>query len=111
MKFATFIITICLLIVAISCGAIEKSLPSAKSKSCKQWQIELGYQESALIQLPHESDCRIFYECQNGMFFAKQCPKNLHFNPYLKVCDYLDTPCITFAQYDSYPNHQQFRRT
>ncbi|GIY49226.1 hypothetical protein CEXT_303411 [Caerostris extrusa] len=37
---------------------------------------------------PHGIDCTLFYVCRNGKAILKQCPKNLHFNRHLSVCDY-----------------------
>ena len=33
-------------------------------------------------------DCESFYQCANGITYWKHCPKGLHFNPKIQVCDY-----------------------
>ncbi|XP_077288695.1 uncharacterized protein LOC143913055 isoform X3 [Arctopsyche grandis] len=40
--------------------------------------------------LPHESDCTKFYYCEFGTPVVFDCPKGLHFNPELSVCDWPD---------------------
>ncbi|GIY90136.1 hypothetical protein CDAR_581411 [Caerostris darwini] len=37
---------------------------------------------------PHDLDCTLFYVCRNGEAILKKCPKNLHFNRHVSVCDY-----------------------
>ncbi|XP_018337851.1 PREDICTED: uncharacterized protein LOC108745930 [Trachymyrmex septentrionalis] len=39
-------------------------------------------------EIPHENDCRFYYKCNNGEKILKTCPRNLYFNPKLRVCDY-----------------------
>ncbi|XP_018053081.1 PREDICTED: uncharacterized protein LOC108690346 [Atta colombica] len=39
-------------------------------------------------EIPHENDCRLYYKCNNGEKILKTCPRNLYFNPKLRVCDY-----------------------
>ncbi|XP_022901771.2 peritrophin-1-like [Onthophagus taurus] len=38
--------------------------------------------------LPDETDCSVFYMCDWGCPIWQRCPRGLHFNTYLKVCDY-----------------------
>ena len=33
-------------------------------------------------------ECESFYQCANGITYWKHCPKGLHFNPKIQVCDY-----------------------
>ncbi|XP_018373002.1 PREDICTED: uncharacterized protein LOC108767562 isoform X2 [Trachymyrmex cornetzi] len=39
-------------------------------------------------EIPYEHDCRFYYKCNNGKKILKTCPRNLYFNPKLRVCDY-----------------------
>ncbi|XP_025073978.1 uncharacterized protein LOC112552591 [Pogonomyrmex barbatus] len=39
-------------------------------------------------KMPHEYNCGSYYTCSSGKKILKTCPKNLHFNPMLYVCDY-----------------------
>ncbi|KAG5333631.1 PE1 protein, partial [Acromyrmex heyeri] len=39
-------------------------------------------------EIPHENDCRFYYKCNDGEKILKSCPRNLYFNPKLRVCDY-----------------------
>lgn len=40
------------------------------------------------VYLEHESDCRLFYECSNGVKHLLSCPQTLYFNIKINVCDY-----------------------
>ncbi|XP_055856474.1 chitin-binding domain protein cbd-1-like [Episyrphus balteatus] len=37
---------------------------------------------------PMIGNCNGFYQCDNGKLVEKECPKGLHFNPKINVCDY-----------------------
>jgi len=37
---------------------------------------------------PHESDCSKFYVCSDGMVIVQTCPRGLHFDANMEVCDY-----------------------
>ncbi len=36
---------------------------------------------------PHQ-DCTKYYQCANGILYAKNCNPGLHWNNRLKTCDY-----------------------
>ncbi|XP_025993260.1 chitin-binding domain protein cbd-1 isoform X2 [Solenopsis invicta] len=38
--------------------------------------------------LPHSTNCSLFYKCNWGVPMLFECPKELHFNPVLQVCDW-----------------------
>jgi Chitin binding Peritrophin-A domain len=40
------------------------------------------------VHLPHERDCTLFYKCDWGTAILQNCPRGLHFNSKLSVCDY-----------------------
>lgn len=42
------------------------------------------------INLPHETNCSLFYKCNWGEKIKLSCKSGLYFNPTLQVCDY---PC------------------
>ncbi|KAG8229164.1 hypothetical protein J437_LFUL009234 [Ladona fulva] len=44
--------------------------------------------KSELTSLPDPDACGSYYKCQDGELTKKACPKGLHFNPVLKVCDF-----------------------
>ncbi|XP_077256946.1 uncharacterized protein LOC143894503 isoform X1 [Temnothorax americanus] len=39
-------------------------------------------------KMPYKYDCRFYYKCSNGKMILKTCPRNLYFNPKLRVCDF-----------------------
>ncbi|XP_057332715.1 uncharacterized protein LOC130672278 [Microplitis mediator] len=39
-------------------------------------------------QIPHETNCRLYYECKDGEKLLKECSSGLEFNPLLQVCDW-----------------------
>ncbi|XP_048516336.1 serine-rich adhesin for platelets-like [Athalia rosae] len=40
------------------------------------------------VHIAHESDCRLFYQCDSGEKVLKECINGLLFNPVLQVCDW-----------------------
>ncbi|XP_020283231.1 peritrophin-1-like [Pseudomyrmex gracilis] len=40
------------------------------------------------VLIPHPTDCKLYYVCDNGIPILMKCPKDLHFNPEEKVCDF-----------------------
>ncbi|KAK0088126.1 hypothetical protein PV325_013122 [Microctonus aethiopoides] len=42
------------------------------------------------INLPHETNCSLFYKCNWGEKIKLSCKSGLYFNPTLQICDY---PC------------------
>ncbi|XP_072765747.1 uncharacterized protein [Anoplolepis gracilipes] len=40
------------------------------------------------VLLPHSTNCSLFYKCDWGVPMLFECPKELHFNPVLQVCDW-----------------------
>merc|ERR1711872_243669 len=40
------------------------------------------------VYLPHPTDCRKFYECQNDIPVLMECPPSLFFDPTINVCNY-----------------------
>ncbi|XP_013191937.2 uncharacterized protein LOC106136046 [Amyelois transitella] len=52
--------------------------------------LENGCPVNPLIHwlLPSEEDCNQFYYCVFGEKVLRQCPRSLHFNPQLQVCDF-----------------------
>nr|XP_033331552.1 peritrophin-1-like [Megalopta genalis] len=43
--------------------------------------------DSGLVRLPHESDCNMYYECDQGQLTVAACGIGLVFNPTLGLCD------------------------
>lgn len=39
---------------------------------------------------PHPTDCNIYYHCANGIALPRPCPRGLHFNSALQICDWPD---------------------
>ncbi|XP_044578719.1 mucin-5AC-like isoform X2 [Cotesia glomerata] len=37
--------------------------------------------------LPHETNCRLYYDCKDGEKWLKECSSGLEFNPTLQFCD------------------------
>ncbi|XP_055935150.1 chondroitin proteoglycan 2-like isoform X2 [Argiope bruennichi] len=50
-------------------------------------QCPLG-QDGKPVLIPHETDCRKFYSCNQGYPHLLTCQSGLHFNPKLQACDY-----------------------
>ena len=40
------------------------------------------------IKIPHESDCRRYYTCENGTKVSNECDEGLYFDPLLQMCDW-----------------------
>ncbi|XP_032672410.1 peritrophin-1-like [Odontomachus brunneus] len=38
--------------------------------------------------LPHPTNCNSYFVCETGEPIPMTCPKGLHFNPKLSVCDW-----------------------
>lgn len=55
---------------------------TTSSVSIKYSMCEEGYKKS------HPLDCGLYLECVYGHFISRDCPKDLHFNGELMVCDY-----------------------
>ena len=36
----------------------------------------------------HDKDCSLFYHCNHGITYEKECPAGLHFNPDDQACDW-----------------------
>ena len=39
-------------------------------------------------EMADPESCGMFYHCSNGHPFHKACPRGLHFNPVLRICDW-----------------------
>lgn len=39
--------------------------------------------------IPSKIHCDMYYICQNGVPFLKQCPSGLHWNQELEACDFI----------------------
>lgn len=37
---------------------------------------------------PHLTDCRKYYQCDNGEYMENECPSDLYFNPEIEFCDW-----------------------
>ncbi|XP_015180559.1 PREDICTED: uncharacterized protein LOC107068554 [Polistes dominula] len=46
-----------------------------------------AHDSGEVVHLPHETNCTLFYKCDEGRKVLHQCPPTLHFNPVLQVCD------------------------
>ncbi|XP_043486985.1 chitin-binding domain protein cbd-1-like [Polistes fuscatus] len=46
-----------------------------------------SHDSGEVVHLPHETNCSLFYKCDEGRKVLHQCPPTLHFNPVLQVCD------------------------
>lgn len=42
-------------------------------------------EESDIVLLPHEKDCRLFYACAQGQLIQQECKDDLFFNPEINV--------------------------
>ena len=42
----------------------------------------------SVSQLPHESNCSLYYKCEAGKKSLQTCPDDLRFNPSVQVCDF-----------------------
>lgn len=40
------------------------------------------------VLIPHPTNCKLYYAYDNGIPILMKCPKDLHFNPEEKVCDF-----------------------
>ncbi|XP_025154073.1 mucin-2-like isoform X2 [Harpegnathos saltator] len=50
--------------------------------------------ETGVGKVPHEKDCKLYYDCYDGEKTLRKCRHDLHFNPILKVCDFPENyPC------------------
>jgi len=45
-------------------------------------------EDGQAVYLPHPTDCRKFYECQNAIPVLMECPPSLYFDPTINVCNY-----------------------
>ncbi|GFY63344.1 putative chitinase 10 [Trichonephila inaurata madagascariensis] len=72
------------------CETSVTKVPKGKvgKESFKQ-SCELAADGTPLL-IPHESDCRKYYNCHNGVLYPHICQSGLHFNSKLQACDYPD---------------------
>ena len=40
------------------------------------------------IKIPHESNCRLYYTCENGTKVINECDEGLYYDPLLQMCDW-----------------------
>ncbi|KAK2576108.1 hypothetical protein KPH14_007442 [Odynerus spinipes] len=53
------------------------------------------------VQLPHETNCSLFYKCDEGKKVVQSCPAGLVFNPVLQVCDFPENvACSNVENFD-----------
>jgi len=45
-------------------------------------------EDGQAVYLPHPTDCRKFYGCQNHIPVLMECPPSLYFDPTINVCNY-----------------------
>jgi len=45
-------------------------------------------EDGQAVYLPHPTDCRKFYGCQNAIPVLMECPPSLYFDPTINVCNY-----------------------
>lgn len=46
------------------------------------------------VKIPHETKCKLYYECFDGDKILRDCGHDFHFNPMFKVCDLPENyPC------------------
>jgi len=45
-------------------------------------------EDGQAVYLPHPTDCRKFYGCQNHIPMLMECPPSLYFDPTINVCNY-----------------------
>lgn len=70
------------------------------SRDCRQWRSWMSMETNQMIQIPHESDCTRFYECQHGGLFKKKCDVRQVYNPFDKMCEWdYKFECIRFEDY------------
>ncbi|XP_043285620.1 uncharacterized protein [Venturia canescens] len=48
-----------------------------------------------VVQIPHPTNCSLFYKCDNGEKQLSQCPDGLYFNPTIQMCDWPDVAGCT----------------
>ncbi|KAI4502388.1 hypothetical protein M0802_002300, partial [Mischocyttarus mexicanus] len=60
-----------------------------------------AHDSGEVVHLPHETNCSLFYKCDEGRKVLHQCPPGLDFNPILQVCD-----LPQFANCTSKPGNQ-----
>lgn len=44
--------------------------------------------DDTILLLPDPNSCENFYACNHGLPILMACPKGLHFNPILSLCDW-----------------------
>ncbi|MDR1951833.1 MAG: chitin binding domain-containing protein [Bacteroidales bacterium] len=51
------------------------------------------------IVSPNPDKCNEYYQCRNGVPIQMRCPPGLHFNPWLKICDWPqpNSNCLTYG--------------
>ncbi|KAI4483567.1 hypothetical protein M0804_007827 [Polistes exclamans] len=59
-----------------------------------------------LVQIPHETNCSLFYKCNRGQKILHQCPPTLHFNPRLNICDFPENAKCEIKSKDEVDNGQ-----
>jgi peptidoglycan hydrolase-like protein with peptidoglycan-binding domain len=62
---------------------VQPTVPGERDDRCP---LENDYDFT--VHLPHKYDCTLFYKCDWGEAILQNCPKGLHFNPILSVCDW-----------------------
>lgn len=78
-KLYVVFVAICFLAAAYS-SAINTTI-IVRDTRCPLVEDE----ESDIVLLPHESDCRLFYACAQGQLIPQECKGNLFFNPEINV--------------------------
>ncbi|GFR09421.1 peritrophin-1 [Trichonephila clavata] len=72
------------------CETSVTKVPKGKvGKETFKQSCELAADGTPLL-IPHESDCRKYYNCHNGILYPHICQSGLHFNSKLQACDYPD---------------------
>ncbi|XP_054718931.1 peritrophin-1-like [Uloborus diversus] len=74
---------------------IAKDGECRKQEGCKKVAVSMQAYESCpevngpdVVLFPHPTECGMYYQCDHGVAYPRQCPKGLHYNPKLRVCDW-----------------------
>ncbi|XP_011870340.1 PREDICTED: uncharacterized protein LOC105563386 [Vollenhovia emeryi] len=80
----------------VACHSESANLPTAStSTKCRA--------TTGTIKIPHETDCNLYYVCEDGIDTLKTCPPKLVFNSILKVCDFPENYiCNVISAKDDY---------